>query len=73
MRRFIPLLAMLLLAPGVGFLGYEGGRIAEYRRAIAAAEHAGAALEGALGVCRLRSEGRGGEAAERDLSDLTLG
>lgn len=77
MRRFIPmpgvLLPMLLLAPVVAVLGYEGGRIAEYRRAVAAAEHAAAALDGALGVCRLRSEGHGGAAAERDLPELTQG
>lgn len=77
MRRFIPvpgvLVATLLISPVVAVLGYEGGRIAEYRRAIAAAQHAAAALEGALGACRLRTERPGGEAAERDLPDLTLG
>ena len=37
------LIGALVLAPVAGWLGYEGGRIVEYQRAIKSAEHAGAA------------------------------
>jgi hypothetical protein len=77
MRRFaatpVRIAAVVAITAIAGVLGYEGGRVAEYRRALAAAENAGAALEGALGACRARVDGDTAPAAEREVADLTLG
>ena len=67
------LAATLVLAPATFLLGYEGGRAVQLRRALDAAAHAGAALEGALGACRAREEAGVPPAAARPVVGLTLG
>jgi len=65
--------ALVLLGPGIAYLGYETGRVAEYRRAAVVAENAGAALAGALEVCRLQGDGPAHRVARPEVGGLTPG
>lgn len=68
------LATMLLLVPLLGMLGYAGARVLDLRHALAAARHAGAALDGALGACRARDAAEQPPPADaRHVVGLTLG